>query len=92
MTSLKKYAEEYRKRTKEYYKRNRNVETDWSKVPVDTLCLVRNNKDEKDDWRYAYFAECECGNVYVWGGGCTSYTADGRKEEFDCVKLAENNK
>lgn len=84
MTSLKKYVEEY--------KRNRNTEIDWTKVPVDTLCLVRNNKDEKEDWRYAYFAECECGNVYVWSGGCTSYTADGRTEEFDCVKLAENKK
>lgn len=65
-------------------------EIDWSKVKVDTPILVRENEDE--EWNKRYFAKFEYGIVYYWGGGTTSWTADG--EEDVCyrnyAKLAES--
>lgn len=65
-------------------------EVDWSKVKVDTPILVRENEDE--EWNKRYFAKFEYGIVYYWGGGTTSWTADG--EEDVCyrkyAKLAES--
>lgn len=47
-------------------------ETDWSKVEVDTLILVKNKKDEP--WRVRYFAKYDNGKVLCWNYGRTSYT------------------
>lgn len=46
---------------------------DWSKVPVDTKILVRDNK--KQEWQRRYFAEYEDGKVYCWDSGLTSFSA-----------------
>lgn len=63
---------------------------DWSKVKVDTPILVKDTEDE--EWTKRYFAKFEYGIVYYWGGGTTSWTADG--EEDVCyrkyAKLAES--
>ena len=49
-------------------------EVDWSKVEVDTPILVRDNED--GEWVKMYFAKYEDGAVYVWSGGCTSWTGN----------------
>lgn len=45
---------------------------DWSKVPVDTKIFVKISED--DEWFPRHFAKYENGEVYVWYGGCTSFT------------------
>ena len=50
------------------------IPVDWSKVPVDTKVLVRNNKDE--EWEKRHFAEYENGRIYCWYDGKTSFTTD----------------
>lgn len=50
-------------------------DVDWSKVPVDTKILVRDTDDEK--WMPKYFAKYENQTIYAWGGGATSYSANG---------------
>lgn len=45
---------------------------DWSKVPVDTPILVRD--DEDADWIPRHLAKCENGVVYAWASGKTSHT------------------
>lgn len=57
--SLKEWAE------KEY----EEPPVDWSKVPVDTPILVRN--DERDRWKKRYFAKYKDGKVYTRGFGAT---------------------
>ena len=64
-------------------------EVDWSKVPVDTLILVRGDEDE--EWLRRYFAKYENGKVYAWGNGCTSWTAD-NMYDWKYAKLAEDEK
>ena len=62
--------------------------TDWSKVKVDTLILVKNKKDEP--WRVRYFARYENENegVYCWFNGATSYTViDNEMSLWFFVKL-----
>ena len=59
---------------------------DWSKVPVDTPILVRDNHSIK--WVTRHFAKYENGLVYAWDDGNTSYTTDSMTY-WDCVKLAE---
>lgn len=65
-------------------------ETDWSKVEVDTPILVRTV--EGAEWVKRNFAKYECGMVYVWNNGKTSWTA----LDNECVtpwqhaKLAES--
>lgn len=49
-------------------------ETDWSKVPVDTKILVRDNGSEK--WQPRYFANYKNEKVYAWINGCTSDQTD----------------
>ena len=49
-------------------------EVDWSKVPVDTPVLVRN--DESDRWCNRHFAYFEVGKVSTYDCGTTSWTAD----------------
>ena len=49
-------------------------EVDWSKVPVDTPVLVRN--DESNRWYNRHFAYFEVGKVSTYDCGTTSWTAD----------------
>lgn len=49
-------------------------EVDWSRVPVDTLIRVKENKI--DEWVLRYFAEYKDGKIYAWDYGCTSKTTD----------------
>lgn len=63
------------------------LEVDWSTVPVDTPILVRD--DEKDTWENRYFAEYRNGKVWAWDGGCTSWSADNHKCNWNFAKLAE---
>ena len=49
-------------------------EVDWSKVPVDTPVLVRNN--ESDIWYNRHFAYFEDGKVFAYDFGATSWSAD----------------
>ena len=48
----------------------KELEVDWSKVPIDTLILVKD--DEHDNWCKRYFAKYENGEVYTWTNGATS--------------------
>ena len=50
---------------------------DWSKVPVDTKVLV---KDEEDSCVYIkrYFAEYKDGYIYTWADGKTSFTTQAK--------------
>ncbi len=49
-------------------------EVDWSKVPVDTLIRVKENKT--DGCLLRYFAKYESGKIHAWKYGCTSKTTD----------------
>lgn len=62
---------------------------DWSKVPVDTPILVKDDYDDK--WEKAYFAEYENGMVYAWNNGRTSFSAISKDDTFiwDRAKLAK---
>lgn len=65
---------------------------DWSKVPVDTLILVRNSENEP--WRHRYFAKYENNRVYAWCGGATSWSAENNyasTTDWDYGKLAEES-
>lgn len=64
-------------------------ETDWSKVEVDTLILVRNSEDKM--WRKRHFAKYKNGNVYAWSDGQTSWTAYDMMV-WKYAKLAEDAK
>lgn len=50
------------------------LQTDWSKVLVDTKVLVRNDGDSK--WYKRYFAKCENGRAFTWYGGANSWSSD----------------
>lgn len=50
-----------------------NYDTDWSKVPVDTKILVRN--DTNDYWEKRYFARYDGETVYAFDCGQTSWTS-----------------
>lgn len=64
-------------------------QTDWSKVPVDTPILVRDNED--CIWQRRYFAKYENGKVYTWADGRTSWSAFSQDDclHWDYAKLAE---
>ena len=47
---------------------------DWSKVPVDTQILVKNECGS-GRWIKRHFAYYRDGKVYAWKGGTTSYTS-----------------
>lgn len=64
-------------------------ETDWSKVKIDTLILVRNSEDKM--WRKRHFAKYKNGNVYAWSDGQTSWTAYDMMV-WKYAKLAEDAK
>ena len=66
-------------------------EIDWSKVEVDTPVLVKDN--EKAKWIKKYFAKYEDGAVYVWSGGCTSWTGNiNLTTIYKYAKLVEDQK
>ena len=62
---------------------------DWSKVPVDTPILVKDDYDDK--WEKAYFAKYEDEMIYAWNNGRTSFSARSEDDTFiwDRAKLAE---
>ena len=66
-------------------------EVDWSKVKVDTPILVKDTEDE--EWDKRYFAKFECGVVWSFCDGRTSWSK--RKTRNDIIswkyaKLAES--
>ncbi len=63
---------------------------DWSKVPVDTPILVRDN--ENDKWKRRYFAKHKDGVVYAWCGGVTSWTSRTKDDiySWNYAELAES--
>ena len=62
---------------------------DWSKVPVDTPILVKDDCDDK--WEKAYFAKYEDEMICAWNNGRTSFSARNKDDTFiwDRAKLAE---
>lgn len=63
---------------------------DWSKVPVDTPILVKNNHD--DEWFHRHFAKFEDGVVYAWDDGKTSWSLSSLgKVDWKYAKLAEES-
>lgn len=62
---------------------------DWSKVPVDTPVLVRD--DNKQNWKPRYFAKYEDGAYFVYTSGQTSWsTSTNAMVEYNYIKLADN--
>ena len=53
----------------------KELEVDWSKVPVDTPVLVKNYKYEQI-WSNRYFANYRDGIVYTYPNGTTSWSAN----------------
>lgn len=66
--------------------------TDWSKVPVDTPILVKNNTFPV--WRRRHFAKYENGKVFAWAEGLTSWSAGNNTlcVDWECARLCEDNK
>ena len=50
------------------------IQTDWSKVEIDTPIYVKNHSDTK--WHKRYFAKYYNGKVYAFISGKTSWTAE----------------
>lgn len=65
-------------------------EVDWSKVKVDTPILVKDC--ERGEWVKRYFARFEDGQIYAWGDGTTSWSANDECDvtSWNCAKLAES--
>lgn len=61
---------------------------DWSKVPVDTPILVKNNHD--DEWLHRHFAKFEDDYVYAWEDGRTSWSSSD-EVDWKYAKLAEES-
>lgn len=68
-------------------KEDKEAETDWSKIKVNTPILVKDHED--GEWLKRYFAKYEDGYVYAWGNGCTSWNAD-NMYAWNYTKLVEN--
>lgn len=49
-------------------------EVDWSRVPVDTPILVKDDRSS-DEWVKRHFAYYYDDEVYAWTNGMTSYTS-----------------
>ena len=66
-------------------------EIDWSKVKVDTPILVKDCESSK--WAKRYFAKFEDGQIYAWGDGTTSWSANDECDvtSWNCAKLAERS-
>lgn len=65
-------------------------EVDWSKVKVDTPILVKDIL--KFEWIKRYFAKFVDGQIYAWGDGTTSWSANDECDvtSWNCAKLAES--
>lgn len=63
-------------------------EVDWSKMPVDTKILVKD--DRHTTWNKRYFAKYENGKVYAFCHGATSW-ATSEISDWDYAKLAEGD-
>ena len=59
---------------------------DWSKVPVDTQILVKNECGS-GRWIKRHFAYYRDGKVYAWKDGTTSYTSQNGAAIWKYVKL-----
>lgn len=64
------------------------VETDWTKVPVDTPLLVRVRGGDR--YEHRHFSKFKDGKVYAWNDGTTSWTAHGEDVAWEYAKLAES--
>lgn len=65
-------------------------EVDWSKVPVDTLVRVRNDKSAT--WLLRYFKAYDHGEIapyLTWVNGATSATSGGFLEQWKYCELVE---
>lgn len=62
---------------------------EWSKVPVDTPILVKDDYDE--EWVKSYFASYKNGEVRAWMGGRTSFSVKNKTDTFGWkyAKIAE---
>lgn len=62
---------------------------DWSKIPIDTPILVKDDCDDK--WEKAHFAGYEDEMICAWNNGRTSFSARNKDDTFiwDRAKLAE---
>lgn len=71
---------------------------DWSKVPIDTKVLVRDENNSR--WRKRHFAKYENGKIYTFSCGTTSWSVNesvawgdyNDYETWKYVQLAEENK
>lgn len=62
---------------------------DWSKVPVDTPILAKDNYE--DCWHKRYFAKYENGVVFAFSCGSTQWSNDGDTPiHYDEAKLADD--
>lgn len=67
------------------------IETDWSKVEVDTKIYVGDTLEEvKEKKKLRYFAGYKDGEIYAYVNGCTSWSAKGEKLFWNCAELAED--
>lgn len=68
-------------------------EVDWSKVPVDTLVMVKDFEGE--EWVLRYFKgideNCEESKYMTWIAGSTSKTAYGFTEYWNYCELVEDD-
>lgn len=75
----------------EEYEEPSKPEVDWSKVPVDTLVMVKDFEGE--EWVLRYFKEidenCEESKYVTWIAGSTSKTAYGFTEYWNHCELVE---
>lgn len=61
---------------------------DWSKVPVNTPILVRENNN--DEWLRRHFADYKGGKVYAWVEGKTSWSTEvDEPVTWEYAKLAD---
>lgn len=63
------------------------LEIDWTKVPIDTKILVRDNLVGK--WKPRHFAKYENKEVYAFCDGSTSWSGDGSTMSWEYAKLAK---
>lgn len=94
MCDLMVKADVFDLKTKELEEKIMNYElekddTDWSKVPVDTKILVKN--DRNDDWEKRYFAKYENGKIFAFFGGQSSWTSYAGTRSWEYAKLYEEN-